>query len=340
MPPELTDEIEDMDVESSTASQDEANVDAQADTGAAAESSTATDETEPSSLSIVRDVVGAETEEAAAAASSAEGEEGTGTEGDGTTPEPSDDYSDVPFHAHPRFKQLIGERNAFRDDATRYRNVETFIEQQGLTPNEAADALTLVGLAKLDPTEAFKAIAPWFKKVAIAAGEILPDDLQQRVQKGEVTADVAKELSRARAASANTAARQQFEQQRGQRQQQTQSARALTSAAASWEQDRALKDPNFAAKLPLIRKKLEFLHATGQRPNTPEGVNEQLKMVYRAVNDELGVQAAAKTRQQKKPAISPVRGGAVAGNAQPAAPSGHRSTVDIIKEQLGRSATA
>lgn len=341
MPLIETDEIEDMDVDSSTASEDVAEVEAQsAETEAAAESSPATDETEPDTLSIVRDVVGAETEETAEAASSAEGEEGTVQGDESGSSEPSDDYSDVPFNQHPRFRELLGKWHAAEQDAGRYRNVQAYIEQHGLTAEEAANGITIMGLAKLNPREAFKQAAPWFKSLAIAAGEILPDDLAQRVQKGELSKDVAQELSRSRAENAAQTTRQQFEQQRGERERTTAAAQALTTAAATWEQDRTLKDPNFAAKLPRIQEKIAFLHATGQRPTTPEGVRDQLKTVYEAVNRELGAAAAAKTRQQqRKPAITPVRGGAVAASAQTqSSPNGKRSTVDIIKEQLGQRA--
>lgn len=337
--PKEQDEIEDMDVESSTASEDVVSEAAeQAVEAAPAESSTATDETEVDTLSIVRDVVGEKTEEQAEAASSAEGEEGTG-EGEGEQPpqEPSDDYSDVPFHKHPRFQQLIREKKALEGPASEWAKVNAYMDSTGLSPEEAANGVTIMGLAKMDPTEAFKQVAPWFQKLAMAAGEILPEDLAARVQKGELPKDVALEMSRLRAAQNAGRVRQDFEAQRGQRQQQTNSAQAVHNAAETWEQDRLLKDPNFAAKQPLIRKKLEFLHSTGQVPTTPEGVKEQLKLVYADVNRELGAKAAAQTRQApKKPALQPVRGGQVAGNARVEAPSGKRETVDIVNDVLSK----
>ena len=341
MPPEVTDEIEDMVEDSSTPTEDAVVDEAQpAEEAAPAESSPATDETEVDTLSIVRDVVGEEEAEAEAAPS-AEGEEETGSGEDETTSdeEPSDDYSDVPFNQHPRFKQLITERNSLRGDAGEYRKITAFMDANALTAEEAANGVTIMGLAKLNPVEAFKQVAPWFKSLAIAAGEILPDELQQRVQKGELTKDVAFELSRTKAATTAQQVRQQFEQQRGQRMQQTEASTAIHNAAVSWEQDRQLKDPNFAAKLPRIQKEIAWLHAQGQRPTTPDGVTKQLKTVYEAVNRELGKEAAAQTRQQqKKPALVPVRGGQVAGTARPVAPSGTRSTIDIINDVVGKRA--
>src|SRR4051812_45295358 len=89
---------------------------------APAESSPATDETEADTLSVVRDVVDARTSEEAAAAPSAEGED-TGEGADDTAgAEDNENFSDVPFNQHPRFKHLVAERNTFRQDAGRYRN--------------------------------------------------------------------------------------------------------------------------------------------------------------------------------------------------------------------------
>lgn len=340
--PKEQDEIEDMEMESSTIPEDVVSEEVEQSTSEAepAESSTATDETEPDSLSVVRDVVAEREEEEEAAASSAEGEEETGEgDDDQSQEELPDDYTDVPFHQHPRFQQLVRERNDLRGPAGEYRKITDFMDANALTPEEAANGVSVMALAKMNPQEAFKQIAPWFKKVAIAAGEILSDDLAARVQKGELTREAALEIGRLTAGQQSAAARQAFEQQRGQREQQTQSTRALTDAASEWENDRQLKDPNFAAKLPRIQRELAWLHTTGQRPTTPEGVRKQLKTVYETVNRELGQQAAAKTRQQtRRPAVTPVRGGAVAGNARPESPSGTRSTVDIINDVIGKRA--
>lgn len=341
MPPDVTDEIEDMDAGSSTATEDVVSHEVEeTEVAAPAESSAATDETEVDTLSIVRDVVGEKAEEPAEAASSAEGDEETGEGADEANPkEPSDDYSDVPFNQHPRFKQLIHERNSLRAPAAEYQKIVSYMEANALTAEEAANGVTIMGLAKLDPVEAFKQVAPWFKQLAVAAGEILPDDLAARVQSGELTKAAAFEISRLTAGQKAQGARQQFEQSRGERQQQVQSVEALRGAASAWESDRQLKDPNFAAKVPLIRSKIAFLHSTGQVPRTPEGVKEQLKLVYADVNRELGAKAAAATRQApKKPALRPVVGGQVASTARPDTPSGTKSTVDIIKSVIAKRA--
>lgn len=340
MPPKETDDIEDMDAESSTAPELDENAETTEVEATPAESSTATtDETEPDTLSVVRDVVDARASEEAEAAPSAEGEEGTGAEETPAGGEDNENFSDVPFHQHPRFKQLVNERNALRPAAANYRNVENFLGQVNISPAEAADAMEIAGLMKTDPQEAWKRLQPGLQTLLIAAGEVLTPDLEQMVESKAMTREAALEVSRSRAAVSASTKKTQFEQERGQRQQQTQQGQAIHDAAKTWEAGRMLKDPNFAAKAPLIRKKIEFLHSTGQVPTTAEGVTEQLRLVYGAVNRELGVAAAAQTRQQqqKKPALRPITGGQVAGNAANA--SAPKSTMDVIRQvRASRSA--
>jgi len=336
MPKDL-DEIEEMETDSSIVSEDEHVEVAQAAEGEHADSSNATDETEADTLSVVRDVVAERPEgEEAAAASSAEGEEESPPPDDQEERDP-DDYSDVPFHKHPRFQEVVREKNAFREDATRYRNVQAFIDQNGLTGDEVAQGFEIMAAAKTDPATAFALLKPFFKEVAIAAGEILPDDLADRVAKKELTRDAALELSRAKAAVKARDFRDKFQQQTGQRQQQIEQGQTLRNTAQNWLNDRRIKDPNFATKESRLHEKIAFLHATEGKPSDVAGVRAQLKKAYDAINAELapaavvqrpGAPAAARRPAAQKPAIRPVTGGSVAN-----APAGKpKSTLDVIRQ--------
>lgn len=336
MPKEL-DEIEDLEAGSSAAPALDVAVDeaGKPAVDAPASSSPATDETETDSLSVVRDVVDQREPAPAAAAPSAESEEaGEAAGGQASKELDNENFSDVAFHKHPRFQHLIRERNSYREDAVRYNNVQTFIDQHGLSAPEAADGLEIMGLMKTNPQKAWELLRPRVQNLLIAAGEVLPDDLAKRVDGGEMSRDAALEVSRARASVASQAARQQFDQQRTETRQQTEHVQSLVSTAAAWETDRRLKDPNFDAKMPRIQEKIAFLHATEGKPKDVAGVKDQLKRAYDAVNKE--IPAATPTRyapQQRKPAIRPVNGGQVAGNARPEV----NSTVDLIRNVVSQS---
>ncbi len=320
--PKDTDEIEDLHSSEQVDLDDDQIADLSDDAG----SSTAADETPKDTLSVVRDVVAAAREEQAEEpGSSPDGGEAT-VDATGEKSADDENYTDVPFHKHSRFQHLLREKKSAEIDAVRYRNVEGFLERNSLDAAEAADGLEIMGLAKADPVAAWERLKPWVEKVAIAAGVIMPSDLQQKLQNGEMSRDAAIEISRMRAQVQSNQTRQQLQETQAQRRAQTDAQQAIIGAAQSWESDRQTKDPNFAAKMPALQRELAYLHATEGRPNTPQGVKEQCERAYKAVNSAFRPPQPAQ-QTQRKPAVRPVTGGQVAGTtaAEP------RSTLDIIR---------
>lgn len=286
-------------------------------------------------LSVVRDVVGQGEEEQPEeeSASPAEGGEETEPEaGDDEAPkakeQDDEDYTDVPFHKHPRFQQLLRRSKAYKEDAERYQNVQTFLDQHGVAAEEAAELLVIGGLMKTNPIEAWKRMKPAVQKVLVAAGEVLPDDLKDRVQKGELSQQAALEVSRLRSEQQAGQAQRQFEQQRQEQLRQQEAAQALQNSAQSWEQDRRAKDPNFDAKYDALLDKVYALQRREGRPSTPEGVRDQLNRAYR----ELTPPASQKPAQRPAPKATN-SSGQVAGNQRPA----EQSTLDIIRAHVGAS---
>ena len=297
-----------------------------ADDGAA-KSSAATGEEEKDLLSVVRDAVDKTRKTETSTASPATGEE-AGKEDDGAAKKPDDEnYSDVPFHKHPRFQHVLRRAKANEADASRYHNVQNFLDTNGLSGEEAADGLSIMALAKTNPAECWTKLRPFVEKVLIAAGEVLPDDIQSRVQQGELSQNAALELSRQRATVQSIQAAQTFREQLATRQQQTAAVQAVTDAAVSWEQDRRLKDPNFETKMQPLMKEVAYLQAIEGKPATPEGVREQLQRAYKAVNAQFAPLTPAPPAQRQKPAITPIRGGQVAGTRQTEV-----STLDIVRQ--------
>lgn len=289
-----------------------------------AASSPATGENEDKDLlSVVRDVV-KESREPSEPASPAEIVEDKVDDDKDAKKEDDEDYSDVPFNKHPRFQQLLRKAKANEADAGRYRNVETFLTNNNLGPDEAADVLMAAALAKTDPAKCWEQIKPWVQKVLVAAGEVLPQDLQQRVAAGELSREAAMELSRTKARAQSFEAQQSFREQQEQRRTQEAAVQAIVGAAEAWQQDRIAKDPNFASKEPALRKEILFLQHQEGRPNTPQGVRDQLNRAYKAVNDSL---PPVKPTPAPRKTVQPVRGGNVAGNQQPE----NMSTLDIIR---------
>ena len=303
----------------------------QTTTVAAAASSDATGEDQPlDTLSIVRDVVGLKDAAGADQASPATGQDdGLTTDAKDEKKEPDDeDFSDVPFSKHPRFKQLIKQRNEFRRDATEYQNVQNFMDKNGIAAEEAAEGFVIMGLMRTDPAAAWERLKPHVQQLLVAAGEVLPDDLAQRVQRGEMPAEAAHEVSRSRAQVQSVQARQSFQEQQAERQRQTEMVGSLVNAATTWEADRRAKDPNFEAKMLPLQKELAFIQMREGKPTTPDGVLDQLKRAYTSVTP---APAPAVPTPQRRPIARNPMSGQFSGNAQPKP----ETTLDIIRANRG-----
>lgn len=270
-------------------------------------------------LAVVRDAV-AEKKPEPAAASPADGVE-EGDKPDANAPKEQDDenYSDVPFNKHPRFRKLLSERNAFKEDAGQYRQVQSFLRDSGISAAEAGDVLVTVALCKNDPSKGWPLLKPFVEKVLQAAGEVLPPDLQQMVRDGAMTSEAAYEVSRSRAGMQSLEHRQRFDAQRSAERQAEETAAALQGEAVTWEQERRARDPNFDAKHELILRELTWRHSQGDRPSSPLAVRQQLDAVYKAVNETMPApaQPAAPAVPPARRPIKPVTGGSVAGGARP-----------------------
>jgi hypothetical protein len=324
LPPENDDAVE---IEKVDAVIDDVDASTPAEQSTPAESSTATDVKKPEdegTLSVVRDVVD-KSRTKPTEASSAEGVE-PGKEPVAKTPKEPDNenFSDVPFNKHPRFKELLAKAKSHETDAQRYQNVQQFIDNVGLDATEAAQTLEIGGLIKTNPVEAWKRLLPIMQNVAIAAGEMLPDDLKKMVAEGKMPREAAIEVSRSRAHVSTVEARTKWEADRSQERQATEARTAIQGAVTSWESERRARDPNFDAKMPAIQKEVLWLQAKDGRPNTAEGVRAQLQKAYEAA---VPPQAAAAPRQAKRP----VTGGQVS-NVQPEI----KSTRDAIEAVLAR----
>lgn len=311
---------------------DAADASKEAEQSADANSSTATDAktAEKDTLSVVRDVVDARAEQSAA--SSADSAEAGQKPGAAAPKEPdNENYTDVPFHKHPRFQHVVSELKTARIDQQRYQNVENFLQEQGLSGDEAAGLLRIGGLIKTNPAEAWKEMKPVVEKVLIAAGELLPTDLKAMVDKGEMKPEVALEVSRSRAAVQSTEARVQFDRQRQESRQQSDARNAILGTVSSWEAERKLRDPNFDAKQSALQREIAWLQTKEGRPNTPEGVRAQLQKAYDTVS---AAHVAPAPVRQQRPAIRPVTGGQVNGSVRPEI----KSTLDAVNAVVARRA--
>lgn len=306
------------------------------ESGNGAESSDAQDGTEGerSTIDVVKDVVGERKPEAGSSPEGQkEGAEANQTAAQDAKKQDNENYLDVPFHKHPRFQQLLGEKKSFQVDAERYRNVQGFLTQNGVSPDEAAGALEIVALVKTDPEKAWTAIKPIVQDLLVRIGEVLPEDLKARVASGELTQEAAQEISRHRGKAASVEASRTFDQQRREREQQQSHAQSLYDAATAWEADKQAKDPNFAAKQESLQKELLWLHRTEGKADTPDKVRDQLNRAWMKVagtavrRTQPNTPTVGQARQQRQQA---------SGASKTHQPARELTTAEIIAREVAR----
>jgi hypothetical protein len=180
----------------------------------------------------------------------------------------------LPFHNHPRWKEMIAERDAYRSESDEFRKVTNFMSANGLSTDEVAEGFQIMALMKTNPVEAHKRISEYKARLDAYVGDTLPPEIQKKVEEGYVDEESAKELARLKAQHSL------YEQQQANViQQREQHARGnIHSAVVNWEQQMKVKDPDWSAKQEMVTDQVKLM-LQAEKPTTPE---EALALVERA----------------------------------------------------------
>ena len=301
----------------------------QAEQNPGAESSAAPEGEKFDLLSVVRDAV-KESREPASPAAQEENSDQPTADDDASKTEPkeqdSENFSDVPFNKHPRFQELVRERNQYREGARQFEQIQSFIRTNGLTPEEAADALISRAEMKSNPQEAWKKLKPLVQQLLIDAGEVLPPDLNEQVQRGLISRDAAFEVSRLRARVGISEKFSERQAEQAQQEAEQRRVQSIVDTVAVWERETRAKDVDFAAKADDLQREVAWLQRRDGVPSTPEAAKKQVEDAYAAVNRRV---AASRPR----PGKAPVTGGRVAREHPAAQPN---SMLELV--QRARSA--
>ena len=260
-----------------------------------------------------------------------------------------DNDPSLPEKTRKRIRTLLDKEKAarreaegYKADAERYQGLTRQLQAHGVPAEEARDALMVACLSRTDPRRAWEIARPFVQQLLIAAGEVLPQDLKERVEKGELTVDAANELAREQAKSRSLETQREINQRQQEEREHNALVTSLKKTASDWQADREAKDPNFEAKKLAIFKELKWLQSQEEEARTPEAVRDQLERAYKAVNAEFVLNRAA-TRPN-----TPTVGDATRRPAKPASTSSTRqpangaglSTLDIIRRQVAARGAA
>jgi hypothetical protein len=180
----------------------------------------------------------------------------------------------LPFHNHPRWKEVVAERDAYRTDAGEYRKITGFMSNNGLSNEEVVEGFQIMALMKINPAEAHKKISEYKARLDAIVGEVLPEDLSEKVRDGFIDPDTAKELAALKAQQKLAEQRQEQAIQ----DRDLQVRKGIHSAVVNWEQQMKVKDPDWSAKQEMVTDQVRLM-LSAEQPSTPE---QALALVERA----------------------------------------------------------
>lgn len=238
-----------------------------------------------------------------------------------------------PFHKHPRWKEVVGERDTLKTklaevepDAQQYRKITGFMQEHELTPAEVAEGFQIMALMRKDPAAALKALSTHVQQLQLYTGERLPDDLDRKVQDGQVDRETAQELSRTRIAASQAQAGLQQTVRQTAEQQESGRRQAIGSAVSQWETQIRSQDPDYSRKEQLVMDRVRVKLAEKQ----PADANEALQIAaaaYKEISDLLRPIARPATTS-----VRPVSSSLSSTQARPAP----KTMLDAVNAALGR----
>jgi len=254
----------------------------------------------------------------------------------------ADDWSDVPFNKHPRFRKLVSEKNEqkklaeqFREDSEQYQKIVDFIGSNNLSADDAAEGFRIMSLIKNNPGEAHEILQGHLNSVNELTGRKLPDDIQGKLDDGFLDEDAAKELSQARA---NLQREQQLRQQdketaeqaeqASRKQKADQQLNYLRKVVKDWEETTRNSDPDFSLKQDEINDRVAALVNERGRPVTSDQVLGIANDAYKTVTERY------KSRTPPRQNIRTSTGGKLSGTPSPAP----ASLKDVIHQTLSGNA--
>jgi hypothetical protein len=203
----------------------------------------------------------------------------------------------LPFHKHPRFQQVIQERTAYKreietlkPEADEWRAVRTFMDTNSLTSQEVAKGFEIMAAMKNDPIRGRDMLQSYWQGLQEFAGNVLPQDLKQKVDEGEVTDEVASELARRRNEAEFLRTQQAMQLQKQQEQyavqQQAVAQQAIRGSVVDWESNIKTRDADYSVKQPFLMDKVRAAMAVTP-PRNPQEAIALVDQAYREVNDSL-----------------------------------------------------
>jgi len=227
-------------------------------------------------------------------------------------------------------KHFKAEAEKYKPVAERMTQIDTFIQNAGLNNQEVNAGFEMMRLMKIDPVRAYEAITPIFLQLRKLAGEVLPPDLKDEVDRGVMPAARALEISRTKAREANYQRQTEVQTQRSAQQARQETIDNSTRTLSEWDAKWKASDADYRLKFPIVQDKIRIALAEYQRQGivpTPQQTRDMAETAKKEA--EAVLKPLASNRKQ---AIDP---GPTGSPSNPAAKPKPRSYRDAVNQVLG-----
>ena len=195
-----------------------------------------------------------------------------------------------------RVERLIEQRNSARLDAERLKEPAAkwdqfygYLEQAQLAPEDVNLLLGVGAHLRAGRMKEFRdGIAPYWRLANEALGDFLPQDLQAKVDGGEITHETASEMSRLRYSNARLQGQAQATDKNLQVARQQQAAEAVRNAVIVWEDGVRQRDPDYARKAAAVLRISQALMLEHGAAQTPEQAIALCERAYREAGGWVG----------------------------------------------------
>lgn len=236
-----------------------------------------------------------------------------------------------------RIRQLLDERGTLRGETQRlteqlkaYEPIAQVVEAGRLDMQEVQNTLQIATLIKTDPFKALEVLRPLTDKLAEITGEVLPNDLKERVRLGYISEKDARDLAQSRSRAAHSSHTLQQERERQEQDRRQQAAQTfvndLAVSANEWEAAKKASDPDYALKQSRVMERLKLAVYEQGLPKTKADVGKMLDGIHADVTKEMKALIP-----QRKPVTH------VTGAASPEARPEAKTILDVVRNTLTAS---
>lgn len=239
--------------------------------------------------------------------------------------------------ARENWKRLEAERDGYKEQAEAFGRVTGAMREAGLNAQEFNAGFDIMATIKAveqgraSPADALAKLAPYLQTLQAMAGEVLPQDLQERVAQGVIGEQEARELAQLRSEKATRDARTQRESAEAEQLHAENEARKLAAsmgqAVTKWEQAWAKSDPDYEAKRALVKARVTELI---QERGIPRTTDDAVRLSEDARKD---IESQLSRFQPKRSDVKPVTGGRPSGTPMPAP----KTPLEAVNQALNRT---